>query len=358
MIVRRRRQLSIKLIIPTLLLLLLLNNVIIFTFTNAAGPPEDMYCGTSWPNAADSCSTPCAGGKDDECTDPLGTGYSCHFFTGCAQVVAAAAEEESGVAAAAEEEDNNDVAAVNNFCAATWVDAMLGCASNGQASCPDGTDATCNKLTTPPERCWAATNCDKPLEQLVSELLTTMTGPDQVMEEEEDIDIFEDTFYDTIRAFAIETGIHVGGVNVGSQSLVSRRELEARVQHRALMGGDRYINFEIKNTTVRKLPSGSSAIDVSMVVTGDYRPPPYLDLDVIAEDSINRQGAKVVDTLRERGERAGREFFSRVEGIEAVRKTDLTKRPTKAPIRTPTMSPFGEPTDTPSGMPTDTPTCK
>jgi len=106
------------------------------------------------------------------------------------------------------------------------------------------------------------------------------------------------------------------------------------------------------------LPSGSSAIDVSMVVTGDYRPPPYLDLDVIAEDSINRQGAKVVSTLRERGERAGREFFSRVEGIEAVRKTELTKRPSKSPIRTPTASPMGEPTSIPSSMPTDSPTCK
>ena len=53
--------------------------------------------------------------------------------------------------------------------------------------------------------------------------------------------------------------------------------------------------------------------------SGDYRPPPYVDLDAVAEDSINRNGAKVVNTLRERGERAGRDYFNRVEAIEAVR---------------------------------------
>ena len=99
------------------------------------------------------------------------------------------------------------------------------------------------------------------------------------------------------------------------------------MRDRALLGHtETYMNIDIRNITQRKLPSGSSAVDVSMVITGDYRPPPYVDLDVVAEDSINSNGAKVVNTLRERGERAGRDYFSRVEGIEAVRESKKVRK--------------------------------
>lgn len=63
-----------------------------------------------------------------------------------------------------------------------------------------------------------------------------------------------------------------------------------------------------------------------MVVTGDYRPPPYLDLDVITEDSINSQGSRLISTLKERGSRSGRAFFERVTGVEAVAREDATQK--------------------------------
>jgi len=111
----------------------------------------------------------------------------------------------------------------------------------------------------------------------------------------------------------------------------------------------------ISNITQRKLPSGSSALDVSVVITGDYRPPPYIDLNVIAEDSINRQGEKVVSSLRERGSRSGRDFFDRVDSIEAVAKEKATARPTRAPTGKPSPGPTGTPTFEPSLEPSSSP---
>ena len=85
-----------------------------------------------------------------------------------------------------------------------------------------------------------------------------------------------------------------------------------------------------------------------MVVTGDYRPPPYIDLDPIAEDSINRDTEKVVSVLQDRGARAGSFFFERVNGISAVTMAAATQRPTRAPSAKPTPQPSGPPTAKPS----------
>ena len=363
---RQQRNRTTTTFSPSYLLLslaLLLNSSLIITLVNASGPTDQRYCGTSWPNAANTCLHDCPSGSDTECHDTHGLSleYTCHYFTGCTNLVDTeeSTTNNDGDLTNAEEEGGGPItcpngqiiydttSVINNKCGKTWIHAMLGCNEGCE----------CGTCSNPEERCFAATNCNRPLEELVSEMLTTLQGPEEPMEGE-DTDIFGGTIFDFINTVAIEQGISLGGVDVGDQTLVGRRELQDRLHHRALLGHSHYMNFEIKNVTQRILPSGSSAIDVSMVVTGDYRPPPYLDLDVIAEDSINRQGAKVVSTLRERGERAGREYFSRVEGIEAVRKTDLTKRPTKAPVRAPTMSPFGEPTSVPSSEPTYNPTCE
>ena len=146
--------------------------------------------------------------------------------------------------------------------------------------------------------------------------------------------------------FAGDREIALDGVDVGDQKVVDARRLSSRFDERRLNGhprlGDSWMGIKISNITQRMLPSGSSAIDVSMVVTGDYRPPPYLDLDVIAEDSINRNGAKVVSTLRDRGQRAGREYFNRVQGIETVARKEVTMRPTRSPTGRPTPAPTGE----------------
>jgi hypothetical protein len=172
--------------------------------------------------------------------------------------------------------------------------------------------------------------------------------------EDEDTDIFTQTIYDTLRADLEENNLNTEGVDLTGQNLVGRRALEYRYHDRNLRGWHGQ-NIMISNVTQRMLPIGSSALDATLVVTGTYRPPPYHDLDLIAEDSINRQGEKVVSTLRERGERAGREFFSRVQGIEAVAAADITKRPTQSPTGKPTTSPTGLPTPTPSMNPTSDP---
>jgi hypothetical protein len=61
----------------------------------------------------------------------------------------------------------------------------------------------------------------------------------------------------------------------------------------------------------------------------DILRPPYLDLDVICDTSINRDSQMVVSTLKERGSRAGSDYFQRVEGISAVVKREYTARPTR-----------------------------
>ena len=215
-------------------------------------------------------------------------------------------------------------------------------------SCPLGYECA-----VPGERCWAATHCDQPVEALVSEIMSTLVGADTTMEND-DVGVLGSTMFDLMKEILEAKGISLGDVGVGEQALVvDRRELQRRADARALREG--HLNFQMGNVTQRRLPSGSSALDVSMVITGDYRPPPYLDLNVIAEDSINRNGPRVVKTLRERGQRAGRDFFDRVQGIEAVAVKDITMRPTRNPQAAPTMEPTGDPIPQPSGAPSESP---
>lgn len=217
------------------------------------------------------------------------------------------------------------------------LDAMANCRTkcDNSADCPSG------------ESCQLATNCHVPRLTLKANMIVTMQGPDRTMENS-DTDVFSGTMNDIVGEAAAENGIKLGGVDVGDQQLVDRRTLLGK-------WGERYLNARVYNVTQRFLPSGSSALDVSMVVTGDYRPPPYLDLDVITEDSINRGGDRVVSTLKERGSRAGSAFFDRVSGVEAVARAAVTQRPTRAPTEKPTPGPTGPPTATPSMEPSSAP---
>ena len=164
---------------------------------------------------------------------------------------------------------------------------MLTCHTDKK--CPNGWECDASKG----ERCYAATGCDRPLLELRSNMLTTLRGPDQEMTGQ-DTDIFQDVVYQQIAEKAEELGVGLGGVMVGGQTLITRRQLKKRMRDRALLGHETYLNIDIQNITQRKLPSGSSAVDVSMVITGDYRPPPYVDLDVVAEDCeyVERSGGK------------------------------------------------------------------
>ncbi|KAL7491165.1 hypothetical protein ACHAWT_000602 [Skeletonema menzelii] len=338
----------------------LLTSAILPQVTSQEGKCDDCYCGKSWPDANSKCHAPCPNGSDSEC-EVLGEDFACHGFTVCQPGDPTASPSQFGVS-------NSET--VNNFCGKTWVHAMLSC----NRPCPTTTECNmdpvtglerpvCDFVTLLPglsncieeediTTCFAATNCDQPLEQLISNMMTTLVGPDNTMEDEDSV-VFEGTIFDYIEEVAADLGIGLGDVTTTGQNTVGRRELEHRYSSRELKGW--HGSIVVNNITQRMLPGGSSALDVSMVVTGDYRPPPFLDLDIIAEDSINRQGAKVVSTLRERGERAGRDFFSRVEGIEAVAANDLTARPTRTPTGKPTPAPTGPPTAVPSSEPSASP---
>lgn len=63
----------------------------------------------------------------------------------------------------------------------------------------------------------------------------------------------------------------------------------------------------------------------------------------------------MVSTLRERGSRSGRDYFDRVDSIEAVAKEKATARPTRAPTGKPSPGPTGTPTFEPSLEPSSSP---
>lgn len=301
-------------------------------------PSDNYYCGKTWPDAAQNCHRHCPSGAHSECQGLAKQGeeeeWRCFQFTGCYEP-----DEDEEI----EDEDAGNLVPNNQYCGTEWIDAMVTC----NRPCPTGSGCVEG------ETCYAATNCDKPLVKLTTDLVVTMAGPETYMEDE-DTDIFTQTMYETLSADLERNNLNTDGVDLTGQNLIGRRALEYRYHDRSLRGWHGQ-NIMISNVTQRMLPIGSSALDATLVVTGTYRPPPFHDLDLIAEDSINRQGEKVVSTLRERGERAGREFFSRVQGIEAVSAADITKRPTQSPTGKPTQSPTGLPTPTPSMNPTSDP---
>jgi hypothetical protein len=337
---RRRRKVNLLStsgpMMMSLLQLLLFITSLKTTQAQSQQLSDNFYCGSNWPDAAKNCHRHCPSGEHSECAD-LGVGWQCFQFTGC-YVPPVDVEDED------EDEDEQDVAASNQYCGESWIYAMANC----KTPCPTG-----RECTVPGERCYAATGCERPLVELTADMMVTMMGPDTLMADE-DIEIFIQTMYETLQAELEAENMFTEGVDFTGQNSVARRDLEQRYSGRNLKGWQGS-NVMISNVTQRMLPVGSSALDASIVVTGGYRPPPYKDLDVIAEDSINRQGQKVVSTLRERGERAGRDFFNRVDGIEAVTAADLTERPTRSPTGKPTPSPTGPPTPTPSMTPSSEP---
>jgi hypothetical protein len=305
-------------------LLLLLS--IVTSSIQATDNEHQHYCGKSWPDAFENCYKPCPTQSDDECSSLGGDEFKCFGYTGCVDKLNEGGSGTESAEAVEEDDDTNQQVSVietasdsDFYCGATWTEAMVSCA----ITCPSGDDTECPNG----QICFAAANCAVPLITLTSELVVSMVGPDSTMDNT-DQGIFGDTLNDYISdAAGGEGGLSLKGVNLGGQ-MVSNRRLIANVT----------------GVYHRKLPIGSSALDVSVTVTGEYRPPPYLDLDVICKDSINSDPGRVVSSLQERGNQMGRPFFQRVEGIEAVSRDDFTKRPTRAPTDGPTTTPTKGPT--------------
>jgi hypothetical protein len=284
---------------------------------------QQHYCGKSWPDAFENCYRPCPGQSDSECSS-LGNGvdnddWKCFGYTGCVDKVGedgggtddSSGETEEQVEVGVVETISNTGDAGDFYCGASWTDAMVSC----DVECPSGDDTECPSQ----QICFAAANCATPLITLTSQMVVSMLGPASTMDST-DQNIFGETLDDFISdAAGGEGGLNVKGVNLGEQTLSVRR-----------------LTANVTSIDHRRLPLGSSALDVSVTVTGEYRPPPYLDLDVICTDSINGDATRVVTTLQQRGNQMGRTFFQRVEGIEALKAQDFTKRPTRSPTNSPT----------------------
>ena len=286
----------------------------LLSITSAVTNEHQHYCGKSWPDAFDNCYLPCPTQSDSECA-VLGNGiddgeWKCFGYTGCKDKLGLV-DEETPETDDEEEEGESSIAVIqdeDSYCGLSWGDATVRCDT------PCGSDSECSRSET----CYSATNCAVPLIVVKSQLMVSMVGPDQTMDYMEQ-GIFGETLNDFISDSAGGKGVGLKGVDLGQQSLSLRR-----------------LTANVTNIRHRQLPLGSSALDVSVTVTGEFRPPPYIDFDMICEDSINRDPEMVVGSLQDRGSERGRPFFERVQGIEALRASDLTKRPTRTPTDRPT----------------------
>lgn len=345
----------------------------------AVDPSNDMYCGSSWIDAFQNCHEPCPGGNDSECGQG---GWSCYSYTGCASKSESANDSDSNFtdSSITEQSDGDHDPTANNYCGTKWLDAMLTCST----PCPRGTIDCDNG-----QECFAATNCDRALEPLKSEMIMSLLGAQGKMTGDE-TGVLEASISSFLEQALEENKINVRKAGVTDQKAYNGRRVRGRwltEQYRMEKGGRRtkfsrlytVVNeretndyeiefnytlrrgydsarYSFENTTKRSkrryLPTSSSALDVSMVITGEYRPPPYLDMDVIVEDSINRASADVVGDLRERGQRAGSSYFERVEDLRATSKGTATNRPTSMPTGSPTLEPSNSPTPAPSIPPT------
>ena len=277
------------------------------------------FCGTNWNDANGNCWEACPSELDSECTQP---GHACFPYTGCA----VAAEESVGGDG---DDDDEDFAGMesDSTCGKTW---ML--ATSCSKRCPLGTECTGN------ETCFAATNCNKPMEPTLSKMLMRLLGdfPGSVEMGYDAQVVFSEAIVDHLATSLEESHVSINGAEVTGQTLSFRNK-----------GGRR--------TTL------ASSLDVSMSIKGEYRPPPYQNVNKLVEDSINAASQRLLEDVRDRGRRAGTPLFESVEGLEAEREADTTPPPTRYPTSrpttgTPTPQPIHPPSSSPLRSPSAAPT--
>ena len=94
------------------------NNIINIDRSLQDKNPQDSYCGSSWPDAFESCPKSCPGGDDSECQS-LGIGYKCFGYTGCTAKLNGGGNSTSfddGGKVEAEGGEN----ALDNYCGENW----------------------------------------------------------------------------------------------------------------------------------------------------------------------------------------------------------------------------------------------
>ncbi|KAL7493291.1 hypothetical protein ACHAWT_002762, partial [Skeletonema menzelii] len=286
-------------------------------FVNAQSDPSDDYsCGLDWVNAANGCSKHCPSGLDNECSD-LGEGYGCYYFTGCQTRFEELKKEQEELAALEGENEEEVIVEVppeeNQFCAPTFMEAMLTCPKD--KACPIGNE--CGEG----EECFGKTNCDRELIEVLSDMVFNLQGLPGIMEDE-DLTIFKSTIFDMLQQSLSAVKIHLDTISVTDQ---------------------RYF-------------IGDENAEVSVLLTAKYRPPPTQKLDSIIENSINLQKESVRVAIKQAGSNAKRWHFSNLEEITAVSRENATNRPTVSPTGAPTFSPTALPSSYPTASPSESPT--
>ncbi|EJK44132.1 hypothetical protein THAOC_37357 [Thalassiosira oceanica] len=114
----------------------------------------------NWVHAANACPKPCPTGTDVECTNQLGDEYACFFFTGCYERYQSGefgpleTDEPEVIEEGKELVEQETVMTVieatlslntNQYCASTWIQAMINCGGvDEEKACPNG-DRDCDK---------------------------------------------------------------------------------------------------------------------------------------------------------------------------------------------------------------------
>ena len=187
------------------------------------------------------------------------------------------------------------------------------------------------------------------MEPITSKMVMSLLGnyPEAVNMGSTERGVFSESVLNLLAAKMEENKVSINGADVIGQSFVEQGGRRMLQWNDTITGSTMLLESNVEQR--RRLPTSSSALDVSMTITGEYRPPPYQNIDILIEDSINRASQTLVRDFRERGSRGGTQFFERVEGLSAVRVAEATERPSRSPSKWPTQKPT---TVAPSQKPT------
>ncbi|KAL7467920.1 hypothetical protein ACHAXS_008148 [Conticribra weissflogii] len=325
----------------------------------------DWNCGTSWMDAFENCHEPCPNG---ECSQE---GWSCFGYTGCASDLSAIEIAKISIA-----EDLDSAAAYNPtevdwYCGESWLDATENCRETCATGSCSQTGLICFEKTgcsskvqseaasVPTELAEDSsfndtdTNMDSSSEppfQVESIVVLSLLGADGSMGENESV-VMEETVLNYLDDQMRENSINIKDVVVSGQAANNGRKL-TRIwlkgrSHRE-NSAVRLLRYEQGNGGVeevkpkldfnsngihsdierprpnRYLPTSSSSLDVSLTVTGEYRPPPFQDMDAIVTNSVNRGSSQIMTDLRDRGRQSGSTYFDSVQDLRATSAKDLS----------------------------------
>lgn len=360
-------------LLPVLLIALQLLNCMV----DASYQTLDWNCGSSWMDASENCREPCPNG---ECSQE---GWSCFGHTGCASKLSAIEIAKVSIAEDIESAAVYKPTEGDWYCGESWSDATENCrepCANGSCSqagliCFEKTGCSSKVLSEPASVTTESAedssfydtdsnidNSSEPPLEVESEVVLSLLGAEGVMGENESV-VMEETILTYLDEQMKENSIKVKDVVVSGQAANNGRKLkkiwlEGR-SHRKDSAGSHYRNeigygeieeFKLRvefnsneshdyierPQTNRYLPTSSSSLDVSLTVTGEYRPPPFQDMDSIVTNSVNRGSSQIMSDLRDRGRQSGSTYFDSVQDLRATSAKDLPPSSLPPP---PLMSP-------------------